>query len=31
MATTTTNTTVLEIDGRAPLRMALLVVQNGAW
>ena len=31
MATTTTNTTVLEIDGIAPLRMALLVVQNGAW
>ena len=30
MATTTT-TTVLEIDGIAPLWVDLLVVQNGAW
>ena len=29
--TTTTTTTVLEIDGIAPLRVDLLVVQNGAW
>ena len=28
---TTTTTTVLEIDGIAPLRVDLLVVQIGAW